>query len=350
MGCHYNDDMNHAKFRRLLLTLLAGSLVLLLDSCASTPVATAPQWYTDLASAYPEDQYLAVVGSGPDLETARHHAQGQLANFFGMTVTAITSGKVEYADKGKASTAESQLSRSVSETVRTESNQKLYAVKYSESYTLKNTTYLAAWLVIKDSLAQIKAEKKSMTDACGHYLAVAAKDGSTLDRYLNLLAGTALLGRISELDNLLRALKAPPGNELFSLQEQSRSLSDTIKSRMSATIDLDDPNDMAGNVLNEALTSLDIKPSATGSLKVKAVISVKPLNLASVSNLHTHEWLISLSLIDENGTTWFADQASNRASGSSDDTAKLRARMEIEKFIKTEFTKTLLAKFLAKLS
>lgn len=350
--------------RNLTLAGLLAAITLAgfgLASCAGAPKATTepspaaqtqvPPWFNDLGASYPENQYLAFMGSGPDLAAARADAQSQMANFFGMTVTAITDGKVEYSDKAKgAGTSQSELKRSVSQTVKTSSTQKLYAVKYSEAFTLKASTYQVGYLVLKDTLAQIRAEKKTAVDATTHYFDVAAKAPSVLERHLNLLAGSAFLGRIGELDALLRVLKAPTGNDLAALQENGRNLEDAIKAKMTATVALSDPEDMVGATLNEALTALDIKPAPKGTLTLKASVAVKPLALSTQNDLHTHEWSIALDLIDETGTTWFSSQASGRASGSSNDTAKLRARMEIEKFIKTQFAKSVTDKLLTKVS
>jgi hypothetical protein len=329
-------------------------------SCASSAGAApsakpaagkVPAWFNDLASVYPEDQYLAFMGSGPDLEAARADAQSQLANFFGMTITAVSDGKVEYRDKsGGAGADQSELRRSVSQSVKTSSTQKLYAVKYSDAFTLKSNTYQVGYLVLKDTLAQIKAERKTAVDAATHYFDMAAKAPSVLDRHLNHLAGAAFLGRIGELDAILRTLKAQTGNELAALQENARTLGDAIKAKMTASVALNDPEGMVGNTLTEALTTLDIKPSSKGTLTLKAAVSVKPLALSTQNDLHTHEWSISLDLVDETGTTWFSNQASGRASGSSNDTAKVRARMEVEKFIKTQFAKSVTDKLVAKVN
>ncbi len=341
----------------ILISVLVAS-ILLSAACSTTsdsPPSSSkvPAWYNDLAVAYPEDQYLAMVGSGNDLESARQNAQAQLANYFGMTVNAVTSGSVEYSDKSsnqKAGIVDSQLSRSVSQSVKTVSNQKLFAVKYSEAFVQKSSTALVAYIVVADALNQIRAEKKSRLDATAHYLGLASSAPSVLERHINLLAANSLISRLNELDSSLRTLKAPASSETAQLVEKARALKDKIQSQLTASIELNDPDVLFGNLLNEALSNLDIKPMPAGSLKLKAVASVKPLKLSTQSNLHTHEWTLSLDLIDETGATWFANQATGRSSGSTDDTAKLRARMEVEKFIKNQFSKALLDQLLAKVS
>jgi hypothetical protein len=322
------------------------------SAAGKTAAVPAPAWYNDLASVYPDSQFLAAVGTADTLDGARQNALGQLAGFFGMTVNAVSTGTIEYADRGtggKNAATESTLSRTVSQSVRTESTQKLYAVKYSEPYIQKTGVSVVAYLVIKDTLAQINAEKRGKVEAARHYLDQATGAASVLERHLNQLAAASLTGRLAELDGLLRALKAPVGSEVPSIQEAVRGADDAIRAGMNASIELDDPEKMVGNLLAEALSSLDIKPAAKGTLSLKAAVAVKPLKLATQSDLHTHEWTISLNLLDENATVWYASQASGRASGSSDDTAKLRCRLEIEKFIKNRFSKELLDKLLARI-
>lgn len=128
--------------------------------CFSVFAKAAPDWVSDINSAYPKTQYFAALGYGKDIESSKYNALGTLTQNLQSSVQVVTSTVLSEQQDEQGNV---ERSSSIEKSVQVVSSLSLSGVEYSEPYfdKKKKLYYTAAYLENEMLFEQIsvKAER-----------------------------------------------------------------------------------------------------------------------------------------------------------------------------------------------
>ena len=177
MGDDFNMNKMDKKQKRFgaVILLIAGVLASLAASAcasygergtASRSPDEPPLWLSNPELAYPQERYVAAVGSGPDLAAAEKSALASLAGIFGQSVSGSVTVRSRYADRMAddriiSSTSDSSITEKVATSVKLDT---LVGASIKETWTDNKTVYALA-VMDKAETALLYAELVRANDS-----------------------------------------------------------------------------------------------------------------------------------------------------------------------------------------
>lgn len=116
----------------------------------------APEWMADVNSVYPQNEYIAMMGTGDTAENAKSEAIGAISKYFSSKVKVDTQASKNYSEKN----GEIQSSSTLNNSVQIQSEMDLFGVEYANPYFVKKEKkwYTVAYINRKNAWNQFKPE------------------------------------------------------------------------------------------------------------------------------------------------------------------------------------------------
>ncbi|MBI9105624.1 MAG: LPP20 family lipoprotein [Spirochaetales bacterium] len=319
--------------------------ILLLAGCASTPTAGSasgrgqPSWITDIDSAYPPSQYLAVLGEGDSLSKAQSKAAANMALIFESRIKVDTTIENRYADMRKQGVLTSVTDETrVTDKISQLSDQTLSNLKFGESWTNDMGTVIVAAYLNRVETAELY--RKRIEDQ-SHVLLRLKDNGDN---------GNTKIEKYAYYDS---AFVIAVSNEV--LLEQL----DILHPQMADTLNLGYSLDDLKTVRTRAAQDLTFRINFTGkdSTAIASAISDTftdmGFSLASKAELmaegslisekiernndyENFKWYLSLEIINENGLTIISIDESGISASTSESAARSRLNVDVQKVISRE--------------
>lgn len=331
-------------------------VLFLFSSCASSagagPVVAAPAakggkapaWYINLDSQYPDKDFMAAVGSGSSRRSAEEIARGELAKRFSVKVTMTSQAEQRYRDVVKGSESYSESERSIMERVDSSAEQTLVDIKFSEPYDDgKGTVHIAAFLNRNEATGQYKnmidRDLKTVESMVSRSEAAPTKIRSLamVDTALQVSNHADVL--IAQLDLINRAAGKLYGGKTTTQDLLKRR--DALASGISVALAIEgDTEGKISAIAGKVLEDLKFTTSPSAPMVLIGSIKMDP-GAARRADRKGVRWTLTLSLIDEAGsslTTIFKEQLEE---GISDKEVQAFAIKQIEKLVQKDLAKSI---------
>ena len=173
----------HANKIHLSHVLILFFSIFLIISCASTPKnqLPEPEWIANKKSVFPDDLYLAQLGTGISAEDARNNSIAQLASYFNTNVKSLVEGETLTYNSSNDLT---KVERTIKSSTVTSTDLELFALETEEPYFLKreNKWYCCAHINRKDAWNQYEPLVRDNKNSFYSIFSLVAKTTDPLER------------------------------------------------------------------------------------------------------------------------------------------------------------------------
>jgi len=341
--------------KKLLFLILTVAVV----SCASAPSekggtgngiskAEAAKLFTDPESVYPEDDYLFAVGTGDTRRDAENDAMGALARIFRSDIKMSSQGVKQYRELvNSGDTTLSELEKSLVQTTTVSAEQELLGIEFSPSYTDDRGVVNILAVMDRKKTGAIYRDLIQKNNARVDSLLALADEATSLAKEFAYTNGAAVVAQGNQiyLDQLsiinpAMARFSRPENDLNTVQRRL----DEVQGKMSFRIELEgDVDGVFTEVVKEELGKNKLSYSETGDLVIRGVTKMTPMDKSG--KYETLQWQVSISLVDNEGTTLASFEKVNRESSLTQDQARLIAIKSIEKVLTKDFVPAIFSYF-----
>jgi hypothetical protein len=326
-----------------LKKILAGFLIAgFVVSCASTGSSSGavPPWMLNLNDSFPDEDYLAEIGSGDTRRSAENDAVGALARRFKVSVQADSTGSRRYYNLVKGNEEYNEVESELLQDISTSAGlQNLSNLQYSDPYVDDQAKYHIVAYLDRDATARI-------------YRTMVQKDLQQAESlYERAQVAPTALSRFANLDTALQFSKnAEKTIEQVMIihQPTARLLSSSVETEKIATARQfaaqelayrfeiqGDPDGKIAGVIRSTMTELGISYNEAGGLIVRGSIGLEPVEVNP--RFKSVRWTVDISLQDDNGSNVASLFAENRENGISEQEAESFAIVAIEKAVRKDF-------------
>lgn len=194
-------------------------IVMLVSSCATIPAnplppgsaQKAPLWVSDLESAFPARDWLAVSESGTSLDIAESSAMDALARIFKTDVASLTQTSQQFSEivngAEGSETVSFDQSKNYSQEVNTSTNVKgLIGVRTDMYQASDGTYYVSARMNRRECAASYSGMIRENTVIINRLLSAAGRNPNTLEHYASLSFAEKLAQITDNFQNILEVL------------------------------------------------------------------------------------------------------------------------------------------------
>lgn len=184
---------------------------LLLPCFGNLFAQAAPRWVSDKDKVYPAKDWIAVVQSAPDRDSAQNAAFNDLAKYFEVDVRSVSASNQRFAEvveqlNGKKNTVFTE-SRDIAKSISTASAISGLIGVESDLWTAKNgTVYANARMNRKECAARYAGMIRENEAVINDLLAAAKRKPATFDAYAALNFAEAIAAATDNFQKLLEVL------------------------------------------------------------------------------------------------------------------------------------------------
>ncbi|GHV60334.1 hypothetical protein AGMMS49587_01300 [Spirochaetia bacterium] len=349
------ENMNGIK---KILPLLVLVLFCIAASCATSPAGTgpgpAPLWVSDRNAAFPDSQWLCVVESAKDKDTAQGAAMNALARVFRTDILGITVAYQEFTNvasqSGKKKIASFTEGRDFAQEVTTTSNITGLIGVQSEVWTGPDgTAYANARMNRRECAARYQALIKENEGVIRLLKEEAERDAATFDAFeaLNFAVSVAEVtdyfqSLLEVLDPAKIGIRPDYGNA-----DAVRRLA--INAARSVVITVQVKGDTGGRITTALTAFLDSKGFRTNSsggsfagspgsrsYLLSAVFELEDVVLGANQPNKFVRYVLNTSIVNNEGREVFSYSGNGREGHVTESEARQRAIRAAESAIGTE--------------
>lgn len=253
--------------------LLGVSAVLALTSC-KTLSGGEPEWVSNPKTVYPDDLYLAAVGTGDTRRSAENAAAASLSRIFESHI----ESDERLVDQTRETTTSFERTTDFTTDINILSSQTLFNIQHAEAWKDELGRYHAVAYLNRRETADIYRDKiNEQTTRVNFLRASAANSDGLLKTYATLRAANT---HAKDADNLLRQLKVihspsvPDSTPGYSMNQLRKRLADTAKQiKVAIDVDGDDEKRMTA-MLQEFITGYGFVIGKPIVLNIEATVDV----------------------------------------------------------------------------
>jgi hypothetical protein len=306
---------------------------------ATAKAEPAPAWMTELETTFPDARFMAAVGSGDTRREAEADASGALAARFRVEIKLDSQAVQRYSDLVAQDQSYSATERSVVQKVSTSANEQFINLAYSDPWTdPKGQVHIVAFLD-RDKSASL-------------YRGIIAKDArlvASLRQRAALspgkLAAFALLDsavavsrnseRLLAQLQLIRPAATAEASALIDTAALARQRDEAVQG-LGYRMDIEGDSDgKVAAMVKKSLAGFSLGARDDGQLSVRGRVSIEP---EANPKYQTLRWSLTLSLVDETGTSIASFLKESKENGLSDSAARAYVYREMEKRVQADFT------------
>jgi hypothetical protein len=334
------------KLRTLFITIACASL---LAFCVSAPPAQAqdkaigadaPQWMFDLNAAYPDADFLAVIGEGDSRREAELDAAGALSKIFVSKIDVETTAVMRYRELEKNGSGDAVTERKLDKRVTVASAQDLINLQFSDLYTDKlGLVHIVGYLNRKETAKIYRQKIAQNGERVTGFLKNLDEAEDTIHRYayidaavLFAKANELLLEQLTIIYPIARKTVELP----YDMNQLAKRYAD-VAGKMIFTVKVQNDSDakiakITGYLLSQKGFTVS-KGAAALSLDGEVLIEDTKMN----NKYANVRWTLDLEMKDEKDHVIITYHKNQRESAVSRPEAVARSYREMEKQIKDEF-------------
>jgi hypothetical protein len=308
-------------------------------SSSTTSSSSPPEWMSDLKAGYPEDRYLASVGTGDTRRSAEDDASGALARLFNVNVKMDAVSQQRYAELVKDDKAYSESEKTMTRTVGTQANEQFVNLRFSDPYTDgRGTTHVVAYIEREPTAALYRSLIQKDLAKIEDFSARAAAMSGAFQRYAFYDAAYNVGLNSERLLGQLRIIH-PATARFFESRldlKQIAAARDSEAGKMTYTINITGDSDKRLEaIIRKTLETMALSYQDRGMLTVKGSWSLQPVTVNP--QFKSVQWTADIALYDESGTAIATYAKQSRENGISEIQASNIAYREIEKNLNKDF-------------
>jgi hypothetical protein len=299
---------------------------------------TAPTWVSNQAAAFPDKDWLSVVETGKDRETAQNAAMNALARVFKTDVQSMTRAYQEFAqavsesdNKKIASFSESQ---DFAQEVNTSTNVTGLIGVQTEVWTAADgTVYANARMNRKDCAARYTAMIRENERVIRLLKETAAANPATFEAFESLSFAANVAAVTDNFQSLLEVLDVSAAGRRpeYGNADTVRSLAQAEARTITITIQVEgDVSNRMSRAFSSFFTKRDFRAAASGdnAYTLYGILELEPAD--STQRIKYVRYLLMATLEDRNGKEVFSFSVNDRQGQASESAARQRALQAAE--------------------
>jgi hypothetical protein len=319
---------------------------------------TAPAWVSNQAAAFPDRDWLSVVETGKDRETAQNAAMNALARVFKTDVQSMTRASQEFAqvvsesdNKKIATFSESQ---DFAQEVNTSTNVTGLIGVQSEVWTAANgTVYANARMNRRDSAARYTAMIRENERVVRLLKETAAANPGTFEAFESLSFAANLAAVTDNFQSLLEVLDVSTIGRRpeYGNADTVKALAQAEARSITITIQVEgDVSNRMSRAFSSFFTKRDFRAASSGD-NAYLLYAILELEDADVGNQRIKyvRYLLMATLEDRNGKEVFSFSVNDRQGQATESAARQRALQAAEAAINSGSFATAFDAYLASL-
>ncbi len=238
--------------------LIALFMVLSITACSSTQ-NEVPTWLNQPEKMYPENQFLAAVGQGRDIEQAKQIALANLSRIFSVSIAE------EQIDKSTFSTEQGKTNTEVSRFISAKANQQLKGAVIKETYQdQQGQSYAVAVLEKLPTAKAFRESIRQLDRKVSGNLSYAKNEAPNFFKALKALEQAQLAQQQRENDNRNLLIVASTGIPSSTTSADIEQLIKQSLAKLSFKVESDDS--FLQKQLSAAAAHLGVKLSENSSI------------------------------------------------------------------------------------
>ncbi|MFW6253195.1 MAG: LPP20 family lipoprotein, partial [bacterium] len=305
------------------LCVMTVAVAVLIGGCATAPPADGPaddfpEWFLDPSTVYPQQRYMAAVGSGRDRRDAEQQALAALSQAFEVEIEVDETTRERYrelmTDSGTMTTSEIDLTQ-----VRdVRSAQTLLNVQFGEAFMDQNNrVHIVAYLDRMET-GRLYVDLINRNEAqIDGYVSEASGSGDPLRRYAFLSAAEAVAANNDVLKDQLRIISPPMSATASAGSSRSEIVSRRTDAAQSLPVAIEvtgDTEDRILPILSRAVAAERFPISDSDAvLSVEGAFEIEGIELNP--DFESVAWAFSATFGRADGTTLLTYDDQGRSSG-----------------------------------
>lgn len=328
--------------KTITLLLLLG---ILLSGCLTTGSSAGgsaysggvqPKWLTDIDSAYPPTQYLAVIGEGDTLSKAQAKAASNMAMIFETRIKVDSTVDARYSEIKKQGVFTSTTEKTnVSDRISQSSDQTLSNLKYGESWTDNMGTVFTAAYLNRIETAELYRERiNDQTHVLLRLNEKGDKGDTKIERYayydsafVIAMSNEVLLEQLEILHPQI-AKTMELGYSLDDVKTTRAETADALTFRLSFS---GEKSGAITSVISETFTDMGFTLADNAQLSASGSISFEKIDRNN--DYENFKWYLTLEIADETGVTIISLEESGVSASTSESAAISRINVDVKKVI-----------------
>ncbi len=329
--------------RYVFMIILGIAVFMLFSGCATEPAridAGYPAWYLDPGRVYPENMYLAAVGSGDTRRDAEQQAMAGLAQIFEANIQVDVRAHERYREIVSAEGTFTDQEMELAQTTSIQSVQRLLNVQFGETavdgrgmvHTIAYLERMSTGGLYMDLIQRNSARIQS-------FIRQADTSRDPLREFAYLSAAAVVAEGNESLIDQLRIISpgmvrsAVSGYDYNTLLQRRSDAASAMQISLAVTGDF---QERVSHVLAQALGREGYSVSNENPvMTVTADFSLIPVELNP--EFKSVRWILSLRVTRADGSSVVTYDNQGRTSGITEDAAASFAYQDVRACIETEF-------------
>ncbi len=331
-----------------IFALLAAALIL--TSCAGGPPAEgadsgemgakeAQKLFSDPGSVYPNEDYIYAIGQGDSRREAENNAMAGLSRMFSSDVKVDSQARQQYTELISEGENLSKMEREMVQTVDVSSEQELLGIDFSPSYTNEMGQVKIVAYMDRTKAGRLYKDLVEKNNSKVNRLVGLSQEASSTAREYAYVYSAGVVSRNNdiylqqlEIINPAMAAAAQPQYTSADIMEMRNRLQE----EMVFTVEIEgDTEGKFTELVKQELGKRQFSTGDTGIMSIQGSVQIKPAELNQ--KYYNVEWVMNLSLVDNEGQSVATYQKINKESGISESQVKLLAEKTIEEVLIDEF-------------
>ncbi len=326
-------------------------LILIINACAvnaKSKKSSKPKWLTNPKKVYPEQLYLTAIGEGDTRSDAENMAAANLSKIFESVIHSEENVNQRYMELTNKKGTETSDYTSVNKDVNISSSQKLFNIKFAQSYTDKTgRVHVLAYInrVETSDIYQQKIDDNSQK--VRFYIEKSKEINNPIKKYAYLSAAMVFAQNNKILLEQLRIIDSSSIDMIkfgYNINDLSVMLSDASR-MVTFSLSIKGDDGRITSILEDVLTGMGFVLGENGVLKIEGSISFNDTDLKRNDGFKFVRYYLDIKVKDVDNNIILAINEKGREGHLSFAEAKERCIRKIEKKLKKKFKSKLVKYF-----
>ncbi|MDD3050280.1 MAG: LPP20 family lipoprotein [Candidatus Cloacimonetes bacterium] len=330
------------RMRIILLSILLGCSLYAKSSNQDTP-----EWLDDPGSKYPENMYLTVVGEGDSRKAAENDATGKMSRIFEAKIKVESTYLERYIELTKDNSSSSSSVSTSDNTVAVQSDQTLFNLKFSDSYTdVRGRVHVLGYINRFETASIYEDKISDNSEQIIFFIEQALAASDPIEKYANYSAATTVDQNNKVLMEQLGIISLTTKEMLEINYDSNQLMKDFIESARAISFSVNISNDTDNKLkkmVEALLTDLGFSLQKDALLYLDGEIDFENMDLPRKEKFV--RWELNIKITDRNSNVIFSLNKSNREGHVSYAEARARGYREIEKEFNNKLKRSLLSYF-----
>ncbi len=288
-------------------TIVIILVMVIISACAtaSQKADAPPEWLNNPYATYPEQLYLASIGSGDSRAQAERNAAAKLAQIFETSVSVDETHRQRYKEITGSELMSFEDEFSMDRSVRLEAEQTLINITYADSYRDNMGKVHVLAYIHRMRTADIYENKiAENADKVNQLIAQSNNSGNQLIKYAAMNAAQAVANSNQILIDQLSII-SPDSKEFLNLNYNMNSINQRVgELARDITFEIEienDDNNQISILLSDMLNELGFMITTHGMLLIDGKIDFEETDLGRADGVVFVRYDLQLRVIDDYG-------------------------------------------------